>query len=151
MDIDFFMSKALEQAEQASINREVPIGAILVDNFTHKIVSRGYNSINSMYNSINHAEILVINNACKKRKNKFLINTTLFVTLEPCAMCASAISEVRISKIYFGAYDQKKGSLESIMQIYKEKHFFVPEVYGGFKEKECSLLLKNFFIKLRNK
>ena len=62
------------------------------------------------------------------------MNTTLFVTLEPCAMCAAAISEVRIDKIYFGAYDEKKGSLESIMKIYNKKHYYVPEVYGGIKE-----------------
>ena len=66
-------------------------------------------------------------------------------------MCAAAISEVHIKRIYFGAYDEKKGSLETIMRIYNEKHYFVPEVYGGIREVECSLLLKNFFQLQRNK
>ena len=117
MNINFFMDKALEQANKALLANEVPIGAVLVDNSTNEIIASSHNLINSLNNSIFHAEILVINESCKKRKSKFLKKTTLFVTLEPCAMCAAALSEVRIDKIYFGAYDEKKGSLESIMKI----------------------------------
>ena len=93
--------------------------------------------------------INLIEKACKKKEAKYLLNTSIFVTLEPCAMCAAAISEVRIDKIYFGAYDEKKGSLESIMKIYNTKNYFVPEVYGGINENECSKYLKNFFWKKR--
>ena len=82
---------------------------------------------------------------------KFFQETSIFITLEPCAMCAAAISEMRISRIYFGAYDQKKGSLESIMKIYNTNHYFVPEIYGGINEKKCSDLLVNFFKKKRTK
>ena len=145
MNINFFMDKALEQANRALLANEVPIGAVLVDNSTNEIIASSHNLINSLNNSTFHAEILVINESCQKRKNKLLNKTTLFVTLEPCAMCAAAISEVRIDKIYFGAYDEKKGSLESIMKIYNKRHYFVPEVYGGIKEEQCSFLLKNFF------
>lgn len=149
MHINYFMKIAINQANKAMLSNEVPVGAILVDNLNSEIISLNHNKINSLKNATLHAEILTINESCKKRKSKFLLNTTLFVTLEPCAMCAAAISEVHINKVYFGAYDEKKGSLESIMQIYNKKHHYVPEVYGGIREKECSSLLKNFFHKLR--
>jgi len=151
MNINFFMDKAIDQANKALLINEVPIGAVLVDNNTTEIIASTHNLINSLNNSIFHAEILIINESCIKRKNKFLNETTLFVTLEPCAMCAAAISEVHIGRVYFGAYDEKKGSLESIMKIYNDKNYFVPEVYGGISEKECSSLLKNFFQQQRIK
>lgn len=139
------MNKALDQANKALIVNEVPIGAILVDNKTHKIISFAHNLVESTQNATAHAEILLINKANNLNSNKFLKETSIFVTLEPCAMCAAAISEMRIERIYFGAYDKKKGSLESIMKIYNKKHYFIPEVYGGINEQECSTLLKNFF------
>ena len=145
MNINFFMNQALEQAKKALLFNEVPIGAILVDNKTNKIIDFSHNLIESAHNASAHAEMILINKASNQNNNKILKGTSIFVTLEPCAMCAAAISEMRIDRIYFGAYDQKKGSLESIMKIYNEKHYFVPEVYGGINEKECSNLLKNFF------
>ena len=151
MNIIFFMNKALEEARKALLFNEVPIGAVLVDNRTNTIIKSAHNLINFMNNSTSHAEMIVINGACKQRKNKFLHDTSLFVTLEPCAMCAAAISEVHIEKVYFGAYDEKKGSIESIMKIYNAKNIFVPEVYGGMSEEKCSILLKNFFHQKRIK
>ena len=79
------------------------------------------------------------------KKSKYLFNTSIFITLEPCAMCAAAISKAKIEKVYFGAYDEKQGSIESIMNIYHNKNFYIPEVYGGISEKKCSKLLKDFF------
>ena len=151
MNINFFMKIALEQARKALLLNEVPIGAILVDNNTHKIIDFAHNLVESTQNASAHAEIVLINKANNKIKKKFLHKTSIFVTLEPCAMCAAAISEMRIENLYFGAYDLKKGSLESIMRIYNEKHYYVPEVYGGINEIECSNLLKNFFNKKRIK
>ena len=151
MNINFFMNKALDQAHRALLANEVPIGAVLVDNDTKEIISSNHNRVNSLHNSTLHAEMIVINESCKKRKSKILNNTTLFVTLEPCTMCAAAISEVHIEKVYFGAYDEKKGSIESIMKIYNAKNIFVPEVYGGMSEEKCSILLKNFFHQKRIK
>lgn len=151
MNINYFMNKAIQQANKALLVDEIPIGAVLVDNVSKKIISSANNSINRLKNATSHAEMIIINNSCKKKRSKFLLNTTLFITLEPCAMCAAAISETHISKVYFGAYDEKKGSLESIMKIYSKKHYFVPEVYGGISEKKCSDLLKFFFLKKRNK
>ena len=149
MNIKYFMKKALEQANNALLVNEIPIGAVIVDNKNNKIISESHNLINANHNATKHAEMIAIGKACKKRQSKFLSNTSIFVTLEPCAMCAAAISEVHIEKIYFGAYDEKKGSLESIMKIYNQHHYFIPEVYGGMNELECSLLLKNFFMDRR--
>jgi len=145
MNINFFMNKALEQANKALIFDEVPIGAVLVDNITEQIIFSAHNLVNFIGNASSHAEILIINESCKIRKSKFLTQTSLFVTLEPCIMCASAISEVKINKIYFGAYDEKKGGIESIMRTYNQKHLFVPEIYGGIEENKCSTILKSFF------
>ena len=150
MNINFFMNKALDQANKALLIGEVPIGAVLVDNVSKSIIQSGHNLVNLNNNATAHAEILVINSSCKSQQKKFLNKTSLFVTLEPCTMCSAAISEVHIERIYFGAYDEKKGSLDSLMKIYNNKHYFIPEVYGGILEKECSLILKNFFLDKRN-
>ena len=151
MNINFFMNKAIDQARKALKAGEVPIGAILVDNKTSKIIQSAHNMINSMSNASSHAEMILINKSCKERKKKFLDQTSIFVTLEPCVMCAAAISEVHINRIYFGAYDEKKGGLESMFKTYNKKHYFIPEVYGGINELNCSFLLKNFFKKQKNK
>ena len=151
MNINFFMKKALDQANQALLKNEVPIGAILVDNNTNKILNFAHNLTESNNNATAHAEMILINKANLQRNNKYLKKTSIFITLQPCAMCAAAISEMRIQRIYFGAYDEKKGSLESIMKIYNQKHYYLPEVYGGINESECSNLLKKFFIKKRIK
>ena len=149
MNINFFMNLAIKEAEKAYLLNEIPIGSILVDNKTHLIISSAHNEIIKQKNSIKHAEILLIERACKAINSKYLMNTSIFVTLEPCAMCAAAISEVKIDKIYFGAYDEKKGSLDSIMKIYNTKNYFIPEIYGGINEIECSTILKKFFKKMR--
>ena len=151
MNINFFMKKALEQANKALLMNEVPIGAILVDNKTHQIIDLAHNLVDSSQNASAHAEIVLINRAIHQNDTKYLKNTSIFITLEPCAMCSAAISEMRIERIYFGAYDKKKGSLDSIMKIYNKKHYFVPEVYGGINEEECANLLINFFQNKRNK
>ena len=150
MNINYFMNKALEEANKAYIANEVPVGAIIIDNKNLKIISSGHNLVNINKNATSHAEILVINKACEFKQSKYLNNTSLFVTLEPCSMCASAISEVHIDNIYFGAYDEKRGSLESIMNIYNKNHLYLPDVYGGILESECSSILKNFFKTKRN-
>lgn len=151
MNINFFMNIALKHAKKAFLADEVPIGAILVDNNTNDIINFAHNLVNTNNNPIAHAELILINEAINRNNKKFLNETSLFVTLEPCAMCAAAISEMRIRRIYFGAYDQKKGSLESIMRIYNKKNYFIPEVYGGICELECSNLIKNFFKNKRKK
>tara|TARA_B100000953_G_C17773201_1_gene342989 strand:- start:6 stop:440 length:435 start_codon:yes stop_codon:yes gene_type:complete len=139
------MSLAYKEAEKGYLLNEVPVGAILVDNATNSVISSAYNQVIKHKNSTKHAEMLLIEMGCKKKDSKYLVNTSIFITLEPCAMCAAAISEVKIDRIYFGAYDEKKGSLESIMKIYNNKNYYVPEVYGGINEIESSKILKKFF------
>jgi len=145
MNIDFFMNKAIDQAKLALLRDEVPVGAVLVDNKSKEIILSSHNLVNSLSHSLAHAEMLIINKALRERKKKFLKNTTLFITLEPCAMCTAAISEAQIDSIYFGAYDDKKGSIESVMKVYNQKHYFIPNIYGGINEQICSSLIKNFF------
>ena len=145
MNQDNYMELAIEHAKKAALLNEVPIGAALVDEKNQKVLSVRHNEIFRQNNPLNHAEILVINEACKLKKNRYLVDTAIYVTLEPCAMCAVAISNARIKKIYFGAYDEKIGAIENGARIFQNKNYFKPEIYGGIKEKECSLMLKNFF------
>ena len=140
-----YMEMVIEYAKKAYLVNEVPIAALLVDNNSQKILSIKHNETIKQKNPLKHAEILVIEESCKLLNNACFENTSMFVTLEPCAMCASAISKTRIKKIYFGAYDEKNGAIENNLRIYTNKNFFRPDVYGGIREKECSNLIKNFF------
>ena len=149
MNIDYFMNEAIKQAKIAFDINEVPVGGILVNTMTNEIVSKSYNKINRENNAIFHCEIDLIMNACKKLSSKYLNNTVMFVTLEPCLMCASAISKVHIDKLYFGAYDEKNGGIEKNKFFYDEKHNFKTEIYGGIMEKNCKNLLEEFFKQLR--
>ena len=149
MNNNNYMELAIEQAKKAEMLSEVPVGAILIDEIKSQIISANHNEIFIQNNATKHAEIVVIEQACKLRKTKYLLGTSIYVTLEPCAMCAAAISEVRIKKIYFGAYDEKKGAIENGIRIFSNENYNKPEIYGGIKEKECSALLKNFFYSKR--
>ena len=145
MNKNNYMELAINEAKKANIYNEVPVGSVLIDEKNGDIISVHHNEIITHNNPIKHAEILVIEEACNLRKNRYLENTSIYVTLEPCAMCAAAISEARIKKIYFGAYDEKKGAIENGVRIFSNNNYFKPEIYGGIKEKECSSLLTNFF------
>ena len=145
MNIDYFMSEAIVEARKAYTHNEVPVGGLIVDNITKSILVRGYNKMNNSLNAINHCEISLISKACKKLQSKYLTNTTLFISLEPCMMCAAAISEAHIGKVYFGAYDEKKEGLDNLSFAFKKNNFFIPEIYGGIYEKESLILLKKFF------
>ena len=148
MNVDYFMNEAIKEAKKALSCEEVPVGAVIVDNQTEKIINRNYNQMNKFNNAIKHCEINIINETCQKVKQKYLENMTMFVTLEPCSMCASAISEVHINNIYFGAYDEKNGGIEKLRVAFQRERIFVPNVYGGIFEEECSNLLKKFFKKI---
>ena len=149
MNTDFYMELAIKEAKKAKKLDEVPIGAILVDQHKNEIISARHNETNSQNNPLKHAELLVIEDAFNVNRDKYLFNSVIFSTLEPCVFCASAISKARIKKIYFGAYDDENGAIESNMRLYNKKKLFKPEVYGGIKEKECSELLNNFFFSKR--
>jgi len=143
------MKETIIEANKAIKHNEVPVGGLIVDNITKKIIVRGYNQMNKSLNSINHCEISLIFKACKKLNTKYLNNTSLFVSLEPCIMCSAAISEAHISKVYFGAYHEFNNGLENFSITFNKNKFFLPDVYGGFYEKESLELLKKFFQKQR--
>ena len=145
MNINYFMNEAIKEARLAFNNNEVPVGGLIVDNKTNEIIERSYNKINIKNNAIYHCEIDLIINSCEKLSKKYLNDTVMFLTLEPCTMCASAIREVHINKLYFGAYDEKNGGIEKRKAILKKQHTFNTEIYGGIMEMECKTLLKNFF------
>lgn len=138
----YFLSQALQQALMAFDNDEVPIGAVIVkDNI---ILSAAFNQMKVKKDATAHAEILCIRDACAKIGSQFLNDCSLYVTLEPCPMCACAIAHARIKRVYFGAYDPKGGGVCHGPEIYKYS-LWRPEVIGGIKETECADLLKRFF------
>lgn len=139
-----YMRKALKEALKANYKDEVPIGCIIVKN--GEILARAHNLRETKQQSINHAEILAIQKACKKLGSWRLEHCTLYVTLEPCCMCAGAILQSRIETVVYGASDPKGGSIDSTIQMYKYPGFnHYPNVIAGIMEDECSLLLKKFF------
>ena len=149
MNVDYFMNEALLEAKKAFTFNEIPIGAVIVDNISNEIISRNYNQVNKSNNAINHCEIDLIYRTCRLLKQKYLENMTMFVTLEPCTMCASAISEAHINSLYFGAYDEKKGGIEKLRLAFKRENIFMPNIYGGIMEKKCSDIIKEFFKTVR--
>jgi len=146
---EFFMEIALEEAQKSFEKDEVPVGAISVLN--NKIIARSHNlSINNNDPSA-HAEINVIRETCKSIKNYRCPGVRIFVTLEPCAMCYSALVHSRVSEIVFGAYDFKTGVCGSCLDFSKNISFnHKPIINGGILEKKCSEILKSFFYLKRN-
>ncbi len=142
-----FMRAALEMAKEAYADDEVPVGAVIVRN--GKIIASGRNRREKAKNALLHAEIDAINNACKALGGWRLWNCELYVTLEPCPMCAGAIINAHIPQIYFGAYDFKNGSCGTITNLFEMPYNFKPNSTGGIMQEECSRLLKDFFKKLR--
>lgn len=142
-----FMSAALSLAKEAYADDEVPVGAVITQN--GKIISTGRNRREKSKNALLHAEIDAINNACKKLGGWRLWNCEIYVTLEPCPMCAGAIINAHIPKVFFGAYDFKNGACGTITNLFEMPFNFKPECLGGIMEEECSELLKNFFKRLR--
>ena len=138
-----FMKSALKEAQKSLQKDEVPIGAVIIKD--GKVLSRAHNTRNASQNAINHAEILAISKACKKLKSWRLENCDIYVTLEPCPMCAGAILNARIKNLYFGAYDKtsKTNILNTIMQDDRLNH--KTNVIGGVMQEECSKLLTDFF------
>lgn len=139
-----FMLLAIKEAHKALEKDEVPIGCVLVKD--GRVLAKAFNLRESQQCSTAHAEILAINKACKKIKNWRLIDVDMFVTLEPCLMCAGAINLARIRTIYFGAYDKKGGAYGSSIDSLSATNInHKPNVVGGVLEKECSEMLTNYF------
>lgn len=148
MNNESFMKEALRQAEIAFELGEVPIGAVVTKG--DEIISKAYNRRETGKNALLHAETEAIYKACVKLGGWRLWECSLYVTLEPCPMCAGAIINARIPKVYFGAYDVKNGACGSYVDLMNMENNFRPEITGGILEDECQNLIKNFFKKLRN-
>ena len=142
-----YMNVAIEQAESAYQAQEVPVGAVIVHP-DKGIIAQAHNLVETTKNSLAHAEMIAIYNACERIGHKWLIDCDLYTTLEPCHLCAAAISTVRLKNLFFGAYDFKTGAVEHGACIFEHMHF-KPNVFGGIAEKKCSELLKLFFQKKR--
>ncbi|WP_458109999.1 tRNA adenosine(34) deaminase TadA [Bacillus zhangzhouensis] len=145
-----FMKEAISEALKAEQIGEVPIGAIIV--VGDQIVSRAHNLRETEQRSIAHAELLAIDEACKTTGSWRLEDAVLYVTLEPCSMCAGAIVLSRVKKVVFGAYDPKGGCAGTLMNLLDDERFnHQSEVIGGVLENECGELLSQFFRNLRQR
>lgn len=142
-----YMNIALQLAQQAADEGEVPVGAVIVKEDT--IIGRGRNRRESIGNALAHAEIEAINEACQTLGGWQLVDCTLYVTLEPCPMCAGAIINARIPRVVQGACNIKAGSCGSIVDLFSLPYNHKPALVSGVLEEECQQLLKDFFKKLR--
>lgn len=150
-DKEKFMKFAFAQAKKAEEQGEIPIGAIVV-NPDGKVIGEGYNRRELDEDSTQHAEIIAIRQACKNLNSWRLINCYLFVTLEPCPMCAGAIINSRIKEVYYGAFDPKAGAAGSVVDLFKvEKFNHHPQVFGGLYQPQAAQMLKDFFRNIRKK
>ena len=145
------MQLALKEAKKASKKGEVPVGAIIVEPKTQTVIAKAFNKVIKNNNPTYHAEVLAITKAAKVIKNYRLTDLELYVTLEPCPMCAGAAIHSRIKKIYFGAFDIKGGAVANNSKIFNNKFNYnhKPLWQGGLLEAECANLLSNFFKQLR--
>ena len=144
-----FMLEAIEQAKKALELDEVPIGAVVVKD--GEIVGTGFNRRETGKNALYHAEIAAIDEACKKLGGWRLWQCELYVTLEPCPMCAGAIINSRIKRVVYGCKDCKAGSCASVIDLFGLPYNHRPECIGGVLEDECSAMLSNFFKMLRQR
>jgi len=143
---DSFMAQALIEARAAATRGEVPVGAVVVEAATGRILARAGNETEAAHDPTAHAEILALRRAAQARGEPRLPDCDLYVTLEPCAMCAAAISHARIRRLYFGAYDPKGGGVDHGPRFFTQPTcHHAPEVVGGLDETTAASLLKTFF------
>ena len=145
-----YMKEAIRQAKKAALIDEVPIGCVIV--YQDKIIGRGYNKRNKMGSTLAHAEIIAIQKASKKVNDWRLEDCTMYITLEPCQMCAGAIVQARIPKVVIGAMNPKAGCAGSVLNILQiDKFNHQVEIERGILEEECSQMLSDFFNELRRR
>ena len=143
-----FMKEALKEAKKAYKKLEIPVGAVIVKD--GKIIARGHNLKETKEDPTKHAEIIAIQKASKKLSAWRLIDCEMYVTLEPCAMCAGAIINSRIKKVYIGTMDEKTGAVGSVLNLFEDFTFnHKVEVEKGILQEECKNMLKQFFKELR--
>lgn len=143
-DKNKFMQLALKEARKAALINEVPVGAVIVKD--GKVIARGYNVKEKKKNSIYHAEIVALEKACKKVGDWRLNDCDIFVTMEPCPMCAGALINARIGNIFFGAYDERAGCCGTLYDLPSDSRFnHRPNVEGGILQEECAQVLVDYF------
>ena len=147
MNYNYFMSEALKLAKISFDENEVPVGAVIVKN--NKIIGQGRNRREQLKNALSHAEIEAINDACKNLHSWRLDGCDMYVTLEPCPMCAGAIINARINKVIYGAKDESMGAVRSNISMFDLDFNFRPIVVSSVLEEECSRILSDFFKSLR--
>lgn len=147
MDRYDFMKEALKEAEKCNDSNDVPVGAVIVKD--GKIIARGRNLKEQENESVLHAEIVAITNANKALNSTNLSGCELYVTLEPCPMCAGAVINSKIDKVIFGAFDLKNGACDSVTNLFSLPFTHKAECYGGIMEDKCSEILTNFFKNIR--
>lgn len=143
MDKEYYMGLALALAREAAKHGEVPVGAVVVDG-EGRVIGRGRNRREAK-SATAHAEIEAIDEACAARGNWRLDGCTIYVSLEPCPMCAGAIINARIGRVVFGAREPKSGSVGSVIDLFAENYGFAPAVYAGVRAAESAALLREFF------
>lgn len=147
MNKEKYMKIAINEAKKAYKKGEVPVGAVIVKN--DEIIAKAYNLRETKKNSLCHAEILAIDKACKKMNNFRLEDCEMYVTLEPCVMCAGAVVQARIKQVYIGALDPKYGAVCSKANIFNLPSNTEVKYITGLLEQECSDIIKKFFLDLR--
>lgn len=148
MDDQYFMGLALEEAQKAAALGEIPIGAVLVQD--NEVIARAHNMRETWQDATAHAEVIVIQDACKKLRRWRLSGCTLYVTVEPCPMCSGAIVNGRVDRVVYGCPDIKAGGAESIFNIITNPNLnHVAKVMSGVREEECAQVMKAFFKRRR--
>lgn len=146
---EYFMREALAEAEKAHQAAEVPVGAVVVDK-EGRIIGRGHNLVVAGHDPSGHAEIIALRNASQNIKNYRLDNCAIYVTLEPCPMCSGAIIGARLTRLVYGAKDQKAGAVESVFKLFDERRVnHHTDVTAGVLEEDCLRMLRSFFVELR--
>lgn len=144
-----FMQEAIKEARKAYLKNETPIGAVAV--YENKIIARAHNLRETKQNTLQHAELQVIDKACRKLGTWRLEKVSIYVTLEPCVMCAGAMIQARVENVYYGAKNNRFGAHQGAISLFDASWNHKVYVEGGILEEECSELLSSFFKELRNK
>ena len=147
-DHEYYMTLALALAEQAAAEGEIPVGCVIVKDGS--VVGRGRNRREGAASALAHAEVEAIAEANKALGTWRLNGCTMYVTLEPCPMCAGAIINARVSRLYYGAKEENSGCCGSVLNLFCENFGFSPAIVGGIMEAECRKILQDFFLSIRN-
>lgn len=148
MDREYYMDLALELARKAYDVGEIPVGCVITD-ASGEVIGRGYNTREETHDATQHAEMKAIREACRSVGDWRLSGCTLYVTLEPCPMCAGGIINSRIPTVVYGAKDENTGSCGSVINLFEERYGHKPALYGGVRAEQSAELLKDFFRKTR--